>query len=227
MSGAANDLVEVSELHFSYGDLSIFRGLSLKIPRGKVVAILGGSGSGKSTLLKLIGGQLAPARGWIRVDGKLVHKLATDELYALRLKMGMMFQSSGLFTDLSVYENVAFPLREQTDLSEAMIRDIVLMKLNAVGLRGAAELRISEVSGGMARRVALARAIVLDPECMAISDYVVLMATGGRIVAHGPPAQLMDSADPETRQFVRGEPDGPVKFHYPAPEIGSDFGIAA
>lgn len=163
MDGGANDLVEVSELHFSYGELSILRGLSLKIPRGKVVAILGGSGSGKSTLLKLIGGQLAPARGWIRVDGKVVHKLSSDELYALRRKMGMMFQSSGLFTDLSVYENLAFPIREHYQLPEELVRSLVLMKLDAVGLRGARDMMPGDLSGGMTRRVALARAIATDP----------------------------------------------------------------
>src|SRR5512132_292030 len=137
MTDNADNLVEISELHFSYGELSILRGLSLRIPRGKVVAILGGSGSGKSTLLKLIGGQLAPQRGWIQVDGKVVHKLSTDDLYALRRKMGMMFQSSGLFTDLTVYENIAFAIREHYDLPEELVRSLVLMKLDAVGLRGA------------------------------------------------------------------------------------------
>ena len=156
-------LVEVSDLHFSYGELPIFRGLSLRIPRGKVVAILGGSGSGKSTLLKLIGGQLDPARGWIRVDGKLVHKLSTDDLYALRRKMGMMFQVSGLFSDLSVYENIAFPIREHFNLAEELVRPLVLMKLDAVGLRGARDMMPGDLSGGMARRVALARAIANDP----------------------------------------------------------------
>jgi phospholipid/cholesterol/gamma-HCH transport system ATP-binding protein len=159
----STDLVEVSELHFSYGELPILRGLSLKIPRGKVVAILGGSGSGKSTLLKLIGGQLAPDKGWIQVAGKLVHKLSTDDLYALRRKMGMMFQSSGLFTDLSVYENLAFAIREHYDLPEELIRALVLMKLDAVGLRGARDMMPGDLSGGMTRRVALARAIVTDP----------------------------------------------------------------
>jgi len=159
----ATDLVEISELHFSYGELSIFRGLSLKIPRGKVVAILGGSGSGKSTLLKLIGGQLAPARGWVRVDGKVVHKLGSDELYQMRRRMGMMFQSSGLFTDLSVYENIAFPIREHHDLPEELVRAMVLMKLDAVGLRGARDMMPADLSGGMTRRVALARAIATDP----------------------------------------------------------------
>jgi phospholipid/cholesterol/gamma-HCH transport system ATP-binding protein len=157
------DLVEISELHFSYGELSIFRGLSLKIPRGKVVAILGGSGSGKSTLLKLIGGQLAPERGWVRVDGKVVHKLGSDELYQMRRRMGMMFQSSGLFTDLSVYENIAFPIREHHDLPEELVRAMVLMKLDAVGLRGARDMMPADLSGGMTRRVALARAIATDP----------------------------------------------------------------
>jgi phospholipid/cholesterol/gamma-HCH transport system ATP-binding protein len=160
---SGSDLVEISELHFSYGELSILRGLSLRIPRGKVVAILGGSGSGKSTLLKLIGGQLAPERGWIRVDGKVVHKLGSDELYELRRKMGMMFQSSGLFTDLSVYENIAFPIREHYRLPEELVRALVLMKLDAVGLRGARDMMPADLSGGMTRRVALARAIATDP----------------------------------------------------------------
>jgi phospholipid/cholesterol/gamma-HCH transport system ATP-binding protein len=159
----ADDLVEVSELHFSYGELQIFRGLSLKIPRGKVVAILGGSGSGKSTLLKLIGGQLAPERGWIRVNGQVVHKLGTDALYQMRRKMGMMFQTSGLFTDLSVYENIAFPIREHYELPEELVRSLVLMKLDAVGLRGARDMMPGDLSGGMTRRVALARAIATDP----------------------------------------------------------------
>jgi len=163
MTAAPSNLVEVSDLDFSYGELSIFRGLSLKIPRGKVVAILGGSGSGKSTLLKLIGGQLVPGRGGIRVDGKTVHELDSDALYALRRKMGMMFQSSGLFTDLSVYENLAFPIREHYHLPEELVRSLVLMKLDAVGLRGARDMMPGDLSGGMTRRVALARAIATDP----------------------------------------------------------------
>ena len=163
MQDAQPDLVEVSEVHFSYGELQILRGLSLKIPRKKVVAILGGSGSGKSTLLKLIGGQLAPERGWIRVEGKVVHKLGADDLYALRRQMGMMFQSSGLFTDLSVYENIAFPIREHYELPEELVRSLVLMKLDAVGLRGARDMKPADLSGGMTRRVALARAIATDP----------------------------------------------------------------
>jgi phospholipid/cholesterol/gamma-HCH transport system ATP-binding protein len=156
-------LVDIQDLHFSYGERSIFRGLNLRVPRGKVVAILGASGSGKSTLLKLIGGQLRPDRGTVRVAGQVVHEIGTDALYALRRRLGMMFQVSGLFSDLSVYENIAFPLREHTNLSEEMIRALVLMKLNAVGLRGARDLMPGDLSGGMSRRVALARAIALEP----------------------------------------------------------------
>jgi len=160
---ARQDLVEISDLHFAFGELQIFRGLTLKIPRGKMVAILGGSGSGKSTLLKLIGGQFKPQKGVIQVDGRVVHELDTAELYALRRKMGMMFQVSGLFSDLTVYENIAFALREHYDLPEELIRPLVLMKLDAVGLRGARDMKPGDLSGGMTRRVALARAIATDP----------------------------------------------------------------
>ncbi len=163
MNAPSDTLVEISDLHFSYGDNVIFRGLSLQVPRGKLVAILGASGSGKSTLLKLIGGQIKPARGEVKVFGQVVHTLDTDALYAMRRKMGMMFQSSGLFSDLSVYENIAFPLREHTDLPEELIRRMVLMKLHAVGLRGASRLMPGDLSGGMSRRVALARAIASEP----------------------------------------------------------------
>ncbi len=163
MNQNAAPLVEIADLHFSYNEQRIFQGLSLRIPRGKLVAILGGSGSGKSTLLRLIGGQLAPSHGWIRVDGKLVHKLDTDALYALRRRMGMMFQTSGLFTDLSVYENIAFALREHYEVPEEILRPLVLMKLDAVGLRGARDMMPADLSGGMTRRVALARAIATDP----------------------------------------------------------------
>jgi phospholipid/cholesterol/gamma-HCH transport system ATP-binding protein len=264
-------LIEIDHVRFGY-DASriILDDVSLNFERGKVTAILGGSGCGKTTLLRLIGGVHAPDRGSVRFDGQTIDTRNKEQLFTLRRRLGMLFQFGALFTDLSVFENVAFPLREQTDLGEAMIRDIVLMKLNAVGLRGAAGLRISEVSGGMARRIALARAIVLDPEvimydepfagldlismgvaanlirtlndvtgatslvishdvpeCMAISDHVILMATQGRIVAQGTPADLMNSTDPEVRQFVRGEPDGPVKFHYPAKSMAEDFGLKA
>jgi len=264
-------LIEIDHVTFGYdASRTILNDISLRFQRGKVTSILGSSGCGKTTLLRLIGGVHAANSGTVRFDGEVVDSRNRDQLYRLRRRMGVLFQFGALFTDLSVFDNVAFPLREQTDLSEAMIRDIVLMKLNAVGLRGAAHLRISEVSGGMARRIALARAIALDPElimydepfagldlismgvaarlirtlndvtgstslvishdvpeCMAISDYVVLLANGGRIVAQGTPAELMGSSDAEVRQFVRGEPDGPVKFHYPAPTIAEDFGLAA
>ncbi len=160
------NIVEVADLGFSYGDLEVFRGLSLDVPRGKVVGILGGSGSGKSTLLKLIGGQLRPARGTVRVAGKNVPDLDSRALYKLRLEMGMMFQTSGLFSDLSVYDNVAFPIAENFDLPEELVRRLVLMKLHAVGLRGAQGMRPGDLSGGMTRRVALARAIATDPKLM-------------------------------------------------------------
>jgi phospholipid/cholesterol/gamma-HCH transport system ATP-binding protein len=163
MKKDASPMVEIGDLHYAYNDQRIFQGLTLNIPRGKLVAILGGSGSGKTTLLRLIGGQLAPAHGWIRVDGQLVHKLDTGALYALRRKMGMMFQSSGLFTDLSVYENIAFALREHYDVPDEILRPLVLMKLDAVGLRGARDMMPADLSGGMTRRVALARAIATDP----------------------------------------------------------------
>ena len=267
----SDPFIEIDHVTFGYdASRMILRDVSLKFPRGKVIAIIGGSGCGKTTLLRLIGGVHRATSGRVIVDGEVINTRDKAQLYRLRRRLGMLFQFGALFTDLSVFDNVAFPLREHSQLPEAMIRDIVLMKLNAVGLRGAAHLRISEVSGGMARRIALARAIALDPElimydepfagldlismgvaaklirtlndvtdatslvvshdvpeCMAISDFVVLMATGGRIVAKGTPAELMASTDPETRQFVRGEPDGPVKFHYPAPPIAADFGVAA
>jgi phospholipid/cholesterol/gamma-HCH transport system ATP-binding protein len=267
----SDTFIEIDHVSFGYDTgREILHDISLKFPRGKVTAILGGSGCGKTTLLRLIGGVHGVNSGRVVFDGEVIDTRDQAQLYRLRRRLGMLFQFGALFTDLSVFENVAFPLREHTQLPEAMIRDIVLMKLNAVGLRGAAGLRISEVSGGMARRIALARAIALDPElimydepfagldlismgvaaklirtlndvtgatslvvshdvpeCMAISDYVVLLATQGRIVAQGTPAELMASTDPETRQFVRGEPDGPVKFDYPAPAIADDFGVAA
>jgi phospholipid/cholesterol/gamma-HCH transport system ATP-binding protein len=264
-------LIEIDHVTFGYdSSRTILGDLSLTFTRGKVTAVLGGSGCGKTTLLRLIGGMAGANAGRVVFDGEVVNARDRDQLLRLRRRMGMLFQFGALFTDLTVFDNVAFPLREHSGLPESMIRDIVLMKLQAVGLRGAAELRISEVSGGMARRIALARAIALDPElimydepfagldlismgvaanlirklndatgatslvishdvpeCMAISDHVILMATGGRIVAQGTPAQLMASTDPETRQFVRGEPDGPVKFHYPARALAEDFGVGA
>ena len=160
---ATENLLEVSDLHFAYNKREVLKGVNLNVPRGKIVAILGSSGCGKTTLLRHFGGQLRPSRGSVKFMGKVIHELGNDELFAMRLKMGMMFQVSGLFTDLSVFDNLAFPMREHTDLSEEMIRDMVLMKLHAVGLRNARDLMPSELSGGMERRVALARAIATDP----------------------------------------------------------------
>ena len=159
----SDNIVEISKLRFGYAERALLREISLAIPRGKLVGIMGASGCGKSTLLRLIGGQLAPTSGHVKVDGLVVHELSRSGLYQLRRKMGMQFQMGGLFTDLSVFENIAFQMREHTDLPESMIRDLVLMKLAAVGLRGAAHLMPAELSGGMSRRVGLARAIALDP----------------------------------------------------------------
>ena len=160
------DAIQIDDLYFSYGDLEIFRGLSLTIPAGQVVAILGASGSGKSTLLRLIGGQLRPSGGTVKVAGSDVHQLSTQDLYRLRLEIGMMFQNSGLFTDSSVFDNIAFPIRENFKPPEELVRRIVLMKLNAVGLRGARDMMPNDLSGGMMRRVALARAIATDPKLL-------------------------------------------------------------
>ena len=261
--------IDIDHVTFGYDSRrTILNDISLQFARGKITAVLGGSGCGKTTLLRLIGGVHAPNSGRVVFDGEVVNTADKAQLFRLRRRLGMLFQFGALFTDLNVFDNVAFPLREMSDLPEPLIRHIVLMKLDAVGLRGAAHLKISEVSGGMARRVALARAIALDPElimydepfagldlvsmgvaaklirtltdvtgatsllishdipqCMAISDHVVLLAAGGRVVAQGTPAELMASTDPEVRQFILGEPDGPVKFHYPAPDIGQDFGL--
>ena len=165
----ADSIVQVDDVHFAYPGRALFRGVTLDIPREKVVGIMGASGCGKTTLLRMIGGQLKPDAGTIRIDGESVHHLDRGDLYRVRRKLGMQFQQGGLFTDLSVFENIAFQMREKTSLPESMIRDIVLMKLNAVGLRGASHLMPSELSGGMARRVGLARAISMDP-CLIMYD---------------------------------------------------------
>lgn len=157
-------IIQIDHLKFKRGQRAIFRDMNIQIPKGKITAILGPSGSGKTTLLKMIGGQLTPESGKVIVQGKDVASLSRSALFEMRKKMGMLFQSGALFSDMSVFENVAFPLQVNTDLGDELIRDIVLMKLHAVGLRGACELMPSELSGGMARRVALARAIALDPE---------------------------------------------------------------
>jgi phospholipid/cholesterol/gamma-HCH transport system ATP-binding protein len=262
-------LVDVESVSFSYGRRPILKGISMRVPRGKVVAIMGASGSGKTTLLRVIGGQLRPATGAVRVGGHAVHELDMQGLYALRRKMSMLFQFGALFTDLTVYENVAFPLREHTRLAETMIRDLVLMKLESVGLRGAHRLMPAELSGGMARRVALARAVVLDPmlvmydepfagldpialavigqlirklndalgatsivvthdvvESLQIVDYLYFISDGV-IVGEGTPGEIRRSSLPYVRQFVHGEIDGPVPFHYPAKPYVQDVGLAA
>jgi phospholipid/cholesterol/gamma-HCH transport system ATP-binding protein len=258
-------LVSIRGLCFARGERMIFDDVDMDILRGKVTTIMGPSGTGKTTLLRLIGGQLQPVSGSVQVDGLEVPGLGRADLYELRQRMGMLFQSGALLTDLNVFENVAFPLREHTDLPESMIRDLVLMKLQAVGLRGARTLMPSELSGGMARRVALARAIALDPmmimydepftgqdpismgalvqlirllndalgltsvivshdvkEAAAISDYVYLIS-GGKIMGHGTPEQLRDTASEWVKQFMQGLPDGPVPFHYPAPPYVDDL----
>lgn len=167
MSAAlSNSLVTIENLTFRRGDRVVFDHIQLEIPRGKITAIMGPSGCGKTTLLRLIGGQLQPEQGCIKINNRNIHALSRRQLYNIRQEMGMLFQNGGLFSNLSVFENVAFPLREHTKLPEFMIRDIVLMKLQAVGLRGARDLMPNELSGGMARRVALARAIVMDPQLM-------------------------------------------------------------
>ncbi len=267
----SDTLIDIDHVTFGYdSSRTILNDVSLTFRRGKVTAILGGSGCGKTTLLRLIAGVYPANSGRVVFDGETVNAGDREQLYRLRRRLGMLFQFGALFTDLTVFENVAFPLREHTELSDRMIRDIVLMKLNAVGLRGAAQLRISEVSGGMARRIALARAMALDPElimydepfagldpismgvaanlirklndatgstslivshdvqeCFAIADYAFLMSSGGKMVAHGTPDQLRVSDDAEVRQFIRGEPDGPVRFHYPARPLAADLGMPA
>ncbi|MFC4314761.1 ABC transporter ATP-binding protein [Steroidobacter flavus] len=165
-SAAAEPLIEIKDVHYSVGGRSIFSGLNLSIPRGRITALMGPSGTGKTTLLRLITGQIKPTQGQILFDGIDVSSLKTRELYALRRRMGMLFQNGALLTDMSVFENVAFPLREHTDLPECLIRNIVLTKLQAVGLRGAAQLMPAELSGGMNRRVALARTMATDPEVL-------------------------------------------------------------
>jgi phospholipid/cholesterol/gamma-HCH transport system ATP-binding protein len=260
-----DQLVEIRDLTFRRGRRVIFDDIDLAIPRGKITAVMGPSGTGKTTLLRLIGGQLRPAAGSVRVDGVSVPDLGRKALYALRRRMGMLFQSGALLTDLSVFENVAFPLREHTDLPEALVRDVVLMKLELVGLRGAWRLMPDELSGGMARRVALARAIVLDPmvvlydepfvgldpismgvivrlirrlndalgltsvivthdvhEVTAIADMCYLLSEG-KIMGAGSPRSLAASDSEWVRQFMNGLDDGPVPFHYPAPDYARDL----
>jgi phospholipid/cholesterol/gamma-HCH transport system ATP-binding protein len=262
---ANNDIVSITNLTFSRQNRKIFDDISLTIKRGQITAIMGPSGTGKTTLLKLIGGQLTPEKGTILVDGLDVHKLKRSDLFVLRKRMGMLFQSGALLTDLSVYDNVALPLREHTQLNESLIRSLILMKLEAVGLRGARNLMPNELSGGMARRVALARAIALDPmmimydepfagqdpislgtlvklikelntalnltsvvvshdveETASIADYIYVLS-GGKIVGQGTPDEIKNHNSKLVQQFLKGNADGPVHFHYPAKEYQQDL----
>ena len=263
-------IVEIDRISFGYDAARpVLREVSVSIPRGSVVGIMGQSGCGKTTLLRIIAAAYLPAAGKATVLGRATSELDRDGLYAMRRKMGMLFQFGALFTDISVFDNVAFPLREHARLPDEMLRDLVMMKLQAVGLRGAANLMPTELSGGMARRVALARSIALDPqlilydepftgldpisfgvivrlirslndslgatsvivthdvqEALGVVDYVYFMAAG-RVIAQGRPEEVRKSSEPFVNQFVNGRPDGPVPFHYPAPEYGADLELAA
>ena len=263
------NIIEIKDVDFAYGVRPILTGISMTIPRGSVVAIMGISGSGKTTILRLIAGVIKARKGEVWVEGERVSDLDMDGLYRLRRRLGMMFQFGALFTDLSVFDNVAFQMREHTELSEAMIRDLVLMKLHAVGLRGAQHMMPSELSGGMARRVALARAIALDPmlmlydepftgldpiamgvtsnlikqlnhalgatsivvthdvhEALDVVDYVYYLSDG-KMVAYGTPDEIRNSTDPQVRQFVYGEFDGPVPYQYPSRTLADDMRLSA
>jgi len=260
-----DNLVEIKDVTFGYNARPVLKGINLTARRGQVIAIMGSSGCGKTTLLRLIGGQIKPVSGSVSVAGQNISELDADALYELRRKMGMLFQFGALFTDMSVFDNVAFQMREHTRLPEEIVRDLVLMKLHAVGLRGAADLMPSELSGGMARRVALARAIALEPmlvmydepfagldpislgvvgnlirrltdtlgltsivvthdvqESLKIVDYVYFVSEGV-IVAEGTAEEMRASDLPFVHQFVHGEPDGPVPFHYPARSYAEDL----
>ncbi|HET7756690.1 MAG TPA: ABC transporter ATP-binding protein [Steroidobacteraceae bacterium] len=262
---AADVVVEIRDMHYAVGGRPIFAGLDLEVRRGRITAIMGPSGTGKTTLLRLVTGQISADRGQVQVFGRDVARLGGRQLYALRRRLGMLFQNGALLSDLDVFENVAFPVREHTDLPESLVRRLVLTKLQAVGLRGAAELMPGELSGGMARRVALARAIVMDPEiliydepfvgldpislgvilrlikhmnqALGITSVVVshdvrelasiaddsYLLSAGRVAAAGAPAQLRASDSPAVRQFMTGSAEGPVPFHYPAPDYAGQL----
>ncbi len=260
-----DNIVVIRDLHYARGQSMVFDGLDLQIRRGGVTAIMGPSGTGKTTLLRLITGQERPDRGSILFDGEEVTSMSRRELFRMRKRVGMLFQNGALLTDLSVYDNVAFPLREHTRLPERLIRHIVLTKLHAVGLRGAWRLMPAQLSGGMARRVALARAIVMDPEiiyydepfvgldpismgvvvrlirrmndALGLTSVVVthdvdevssiadcsFLLSEGRVAAAGTPAQLREHHSETVTQFMQGMADGPVPFHYPAPDYGEQL----
>ena len=264
--GDAENLVEVDNVSFQYDrGRSVLRDINMSIRRGRMVAIMGLSGCGKTTLLRLIGGWLRPVVGEIRVGGQAVNRLNHEQLFAMRRRMGMLFQFGALFTDMSAFDNVAFQMREHTLLPERVIADLVRMKLQAVGLRGAADMMPSELSGGMARRVALARSTALDPmlmmydepfagldplslgvigqlmrrlndtlgatsivvthdvtEVLQLVDYVYFMSEGA-VVAEGTPDEIRASKESFVSQFVHGESDGPVPFHYPARDYRQDL----
>jgi phospholipid/cholesterol/gamma-HCH transport system ATP-binding protein len=258
---AADAIVELRGVEYRIGSRVILSGLDLAVRPGRITAIMGPSGAGKTTLLKLITAEVRPTRGRVVVCGQELATLRREQVFAIRKRMGMLFQKGALLTDMDVFENVAFPLREHTDLTEPLIRALVVAKLNAVGLRGATALMPAELSGGMARRVALARAIVMDPEILIydepfvgldpISRGVILrlirdmndglgitsivvshdvheiaqiaddgyLLSGGKVVAHGTPKDLLASDSAAVRQFMQGIADGPVPFHYPAPDL--------
>lgn len=256
-TSSPDPVLSLDAVTLGYGEFTVLRDITLTVQPGQVVAVMGGSGSGKTTLLRAATGQLHPLRGRVHAFGTDLSQIDREGLQALRKRMGVLFQQGALFTDLNVFENVAFPLREHTTLTEAEVRARVLDKLDAVGLRAAAHLRVAEISGGMARRVALARAVVLEPELIlydepfagldpislgitarlirdlsdrlrcasvlithdiqesfAIADQVYLVGQG-RLVVSGSPQTLTESQDPYVKQFLGGEPDGPVAFQYP------------
>jgi phospholipid/cholesterol/gamma-HCH transport system ATP-binding protein len=258
--GDVDNVVEIRDVHYSVGGRAIFSGLNLTIPRGRITAVMGPSGTGKTTLLRLMTGQIMPTRGQVLFDGLDVAQLSRNELFRLRRRMGMLFQNGALLTDVDVFENVAFPVREHTKLPDSLIRNIVLTKLQAVGLRGAARLMPAELSGGMARRVALARAMAMDPDvliydepfagldpismgmivrlvrqmnyALGITSIVVshdvqelsiladtsYIIAGGKVAAAGTFVDLKDNESEIVNQFMNGLADGPVAFHYPAPD---------
>lgn len=256
-AASTESLVDFKDVALGYGDFTVLKNITATVRPGQVVALMGGSGSGKTTLLRAATGQIRPQKGSLHVFGQNMAELKGEPLRAIRQRMGVLFQQGALFTDLNVFENVAFPLREHTSVSESQIIERVLDTLDAVGLRTAAHLQVSEISGGMARRVALARAIVLEPELIlydepfagldpislgitarlirdmtnrlkcasilithdvhesfAIADHVYMVGQGV-MIASGTPAELSSSEDPFVRQFLGGEPDGPIAFHYP------------